>query len=276
MSPDILQCKQGGIGTKSQREKTLERIQQLRYIDDIFFSVSLDGFKPGIELILRTVMDNDRIIVDELYTQKDVINWYGRSVRFDVFASADGKRFNCEIQREKAGAIPLRARYNSSLLDAREVRKGTDYNDLPETVVIMICEHDVFGKGFPLYHVERIIKETGSCFGDHNSIIYVNGECQDNSPLGRLMHDFLCRDADDMYYEVLADRMRYFKEDRGGARNMCEIMEEMLKEGREQEKVETWAESIRNLMRNLNLTAQQAMDALSIPAAEQEKVIALL
>ncbi len=262
--------------TNKQRENLLQKIQSFRYIDDFFFSVSLDGFKPGVELILRTVLNDNHIIVDELYTQKDVINWYGRSVRFDVFASADGKKFNCEIQRDNSGAVPLRARYNSSLLDAREVQKGADYSNLPETVVIMICEHDVFRMGLPLYHIKRIVEESGAPFDDKCAITYVNGQIQDETPLGRLMHDFFCRDAKDMHYKVLADRMRFFKEDKGGVQNMCEVMDELVKEGVEKGKAEERVISVRNLMDSLGLTAKQAMDALKIPDSEQTKLAASL
>ena len=262
--------------TNEQRASILQKIHDFRYIDDFFFSVSLDGFKPGVELILRTILNDDRIVVVELYTQKDVINWYGRSVRFDVFASADGKKFNCEIQRDNSGAVPLRARYNSSLMDAREVQKGTDYDALPETIVIMICEHDVFGMGLPLYHIKRTIEESGLPFDDKSSILYVNGLIQDETPLGRLMHDFFCRDAKDMHYKVLADRMRYFKEDKGGVYSMCKVMEEWAKEIKKDVKMEGWVTSTRNLMKNLNMTAKQAMDALNVPVAKQKKVVALL
>ena len=34
-----------------------------------------------------------------------------------------------------------------------------------------------------------------------------------------------------MYNKVLADRMRYFKEDKGGVQTVCEIMEELVKDG---------------------------------------------
>jgi hypothetical protein len=30
------------------------------------------------------------------------------------------------------------------------------------------------------------------------------------------MHDFKCENPDDMYYEILRNRVRYFKEDEGG------------------------------------------------------------
>lgn len=50
-------------------------------------------------------------------------------------------------------------------------------------------------------------------FDDEAHIIYVNSQIKDDTELGRLMHDFSCIDADDMKYKILADRVRYFKED---------------------------------------------------------------
>lgn len=47
-------------------------------------------------------------------------------------------------------------------------------------------------------------------------IIYVNSQIKDETALGKLMHDFSCTNAKDMYYEVLADRVHYFKEDEKG------------------------------------------------------------
>ena len=35
------------------------------------------------------------------------------------------------------------------------------------------------------------------------------------------MHDFACTNTKDMYYEVLADRVHYFKEDEKGVAVMC-------------------------------------------------------
>ena len=47
-------------------------------------------------------------------------------------------------------------------------------------------------------------------------ILYVNSQIKDETALGKLMHDFACTNAKDMYYEVLADRVHYFKEDEKG------------------------------------------------------------
>ncbi|WP_330611134.1 hypothetical protein [Blautia luti] len=65
----------------------------------------------------------------------------------------------------------------------------------------------------PIYHIDRIIQETGEPFGDEAHIIYVNSQIKDETELGKLMYDFSCTDPKDMYYKILADRVRYFKED---------------------------------------------------------------
>ena len=67
-------------------------------------------------------------------------------------------------------------------------------------------------------------------FGDMAHVVYVNGEIEDDTELGRLMHDFHCTNASDMYYSVLARRVRYFKETQKGKDDMCAIVEEYANE----------------------------------------------
>ena len=86
------------------------------------------------------------------------------------------------------------------------------------------------GDGLPIYHINRVVEETGKKFQDEAHIIYVNGAHRDQSPLGILMHDFSCTDPDDITYEVLAERVRYFKEDEEGVAAMCKAMEDMRNE----------------------------------------------
>ena len=123
-----------------------------------------------------------------------------------------------------------RARYNSSLIDANVTEPGEQYQNLNETYVVFITENDVLGENLPIYHVDRIIRETGKMFNDQSHIIYVNSQIKDETALGKLMHDFTCTNAKDMYYEVLADRVHYFKEDEKGVAIMCKAMEDMRNE----------------------------------------------
>ena len=86
------------------------------------------------------------------------------------------------------------------------------------------------GDALPIYHINRMIEETGKKFQDEAHIIYVNRAYRDKSPLGILMHDFSCTDPNDITYEVLAERVRYFKEDEEGVAAMCKAMEDMRNE----------------------------------------------
>lgn len=44
------------------------------------------------------------------------------------------------------------------------------------------------------------------------------------------MSDFVCTDAKNIHYRELADRVKYFKEDKEGVNSMCRAMEEMRAE----------------------------------------------
>lgn len=163
-------------------------------------------------------------------------NLLNRSVRLDVLATdSTGKKYNIEVQRADKGAGKKRARYNSSMLDANVLKKGEEFDKLPETFVIFITENDVIGKGLPLYRIERCILETDELFDDGSHILYVNGAYRDDTPLGKLMHDFSCTQPSDMNYVIPAERARYFKESKEGVAIMCKAMEDMrnqtLKDG---------------------------------------------
>ena len=90
-------------------------------------------------------------------------------------------------------------------------------------------------EGQPIYHIERcyIGKNGPVKFNDQLHIIYVNSEIVDDTPLGKLMHDFRCTDPDEMHFKILADRVRYFKQDEEGVRVMCKAMEDMRNEAAE-------------------------------------------
>ena len=222
-------------------------IQKFRLIDDTFFNVCFDNYIEGMQLLLRVFFGRDDLVVKHVVTQQSADNLYGRGVRFDVLAEdSEGKLYDCEVQRANEGAVPRRARYNSSMMDARELAKSAVFSDLPETWVIFITENDIYGEGFPLYHVERIIEELQQPFHDGAHILYVNGANRDDTPLGRLMQDFFCERPEEMHYKELAARADYFKADAEGVNTMCELMEKFgerkMEEGRMEGRLEGRAE----------------------------------
>ena len=280
------------IELEQKKNRYLEKIKQLRLMDDTFFNSCFDGNIPCMEVVLRAVLGNDRLRVTEVITQQSVPNLYGRAVRFDALATDGETIYDVEIQRSDEGANPRRARFNSSMIDSREVSKGTLFPDLPETYVIFITEHDVWKRGKPLYTVRRTFEDTEEVFNDGTHILYVNGECQSESPLGRLMHDFFCSDPNDMYSDVLAERVRFFKEDEKGVAAMCNVMKEIYDDGFASGEAQGEArgevrgeirgaeteriKSIKTLISSLGITAEAAMDALKIAKTDQPKYLALL
>ena len=264
-------------------EKYLEALRKFRLIDDAFFSACFDDNAKDVEYILRIILEKDDLQVLKVQTQKSVENIYGRSVRFDVFATdTQGKLYNIEVQRTDTGAIPQRARYNSVMLDYHELQKRGEFKELPESFVIFITENDVIGDGEKIYHADRIIREMGKEFGDGTHIIYVNGSFkgEEGKPLDDLIHDFFCANPEEMRHKQLADRVKFLKENKNEVNSMSSIIAEIFKDEIAEAKAESekkkLLENIRNLMETTKWTAKQTMDALKIPANEQEKYMALI
>ena len=91
----------------------------------------------------------------------------------------------------------------------------------------------MLGAGKAVYHIDRIVAETGKAFGDMAHIIYVNNSYRNDDHIGRLMHDFACRTAEDMKNGILAERARMIKTDADKVEKMSYIVEELVKEERE-------------------------------------------
>ena len=231
--------------------KYYRRICRLRIMDDDFMRKIL-GDPACIQLVLRIIMEKPDLIVKEVKVQFDMKNLQGRSLELDVLAvDGEGRLYDIEVQRDEKKATPHRARYHSVLIDANSLEPGEDFCNLPQNYVIFITEKDVLGDNLPIYHVERRIRETGRLFGDDTHILYVNAKIQDDTELGKLMHDFMCPDPREMNYKVLSDRARYFKETEKGVANMCTVFEEVKEEGREEGLEEGRQEGRRSACREL-------------------------
>ena len=191
--------------------------------------------KDCVEHILQVIMGQVGLRVVESVVQSDYKNMQGRSAILDCVArDTEERRYNMEVQQKSEGAAPERARYHGGLLDMHTLKEEQDFRELPEGNIIFITRSDVLGKGLPIYHIDRTVDETGEKFRDGQHILYVNAAMQDEgTELGRLMHDFHCRDADEMYSEVLAARVRQLKETTKGVGSMCQEMDQIYKEGEE-------------------------------------------
>ena len=218
---------------ESRYEKYKGIIKNFTLMSDIFMR-NVFKKRECLEYVLQVIMEKQDLYVIDQVIQKDYKNLQGRSAVMDCVArDSAGKQFDVEIQQDNEGASPKRARYHSGLMDMNTLNPGQDFEELPESYVIFITRDDILGYGLPIYHIDRQIKELNEAFQDEAHIIYVNSRKQDDTELGRLMHDLHCKKADEMHSPILAKRVYELKETQKGVELMCHEMEKIYSEGME-------------------------------------------
>ena len=210
----------------------LEKVKSLRLIDDELMTLIFSGDKKATEFLIRILLNRNDLRVKKSMTQVQKNNLFGRSVKLDIVAEDIFKQeYNIEIQREKAGAGAKRIRYHQAMLDSHTLKKNEPFDNLPTLYIIFILEHDIFKQKKPIYFVNKTLNvkdEDGDYlpFDDGCNIMYVNGDYRDDTPLGRLMHDFSTPNADEMYYSELARKVRFHKQTEKGVQMASQIVEE--------------------------------------------------
>ena len=218
-------------GLEERYERYKEKIKHFTIMNDLFMRNVLKE-TACTEYILQVIMNMKELKVIDQTLQKDYKNLQGRSAILDCVArDAENNHFNVEIQGENDGASPKRARYHSGLLDMNLLNPGEPFDSLPETYVIFITKNDVLGYNLPINHIRRRSNETGEIFEDGQHILYVNSKKQDDTELGRLMHDLHCKDANKMYSTILSARVHQLKGTEEGVKIMCQELEEIYNEG---------------------------------------------
>ena len=103
--------------------------------------------------------------------------------------------------------------------------------------------------------------------------MYVNGEYKGDDALGRLMYDFSTSNADGMFYNELADKMRFLKQDEEGVKMASKIVEEYgdiraaeaLQQGIQQGLQQKAIEDAKNFLAMKILTAEQVAQGTGLP-----------
>ena len=216
---------------KAKNQDVLSLIKSMTLFHSPMIKVVF-GHRECVNEIIDIILGR-HIHIDEHHVEYYMSNIKGREAQFDIYAKSEKMRINVEIQRKEKGANPKRGRLNLSLIDTQEIKKSSEYEEVPESYIVFMCEGDYFKKGLPIYHLKLTNKETKEEVDIGQEMIYVNGDYQDEETvLGRLIHDFHCIDPNEMYSEVFKRWMKYYKEERKGVTEMCEICEQLKEMGR--------------------------------------------
>lgn len=230
--------------------KKLEIIKKFKPINDIFFEVLADD-AAFCQEILRVILEDDKLIVHDVKVQKDVRNLMGRSVRVDVLCTlGDGTLCNIEVQRANNDNHFKRIRYNAACITASETEIGSRFENVPNVIIVYISEFDILKGGKTTYHIDKVVRETGKILDDGMKIVCVNTKVNDGSLIAQLMQLFTQTEISEPNFPVFTKRMNYIKNSQRGQAQMCELMEQYVKEEREEGKAEGKAEIIREMLKD--------------------------
>ncbi|MDO5108252.1 MAG: hypothetical protein Q4D39_08245, partial [Coriobacteriaceae bacterium] len=171
---------------------------------------------------------------------------------------------------------PLRFRYYGSCMDVDFLERGREYGELRERWVVVVLESDPDGPARARRSYRYLEEADGRPYGDGTRFLYANAAYRGDDDLGRLMADFCESDPDRIRDKLLRERVKYLKRDPKGVDEMRRVSEEIYNEGREEGAQDNLLNNVRSMVKNLKMTAQQAMDVLEVPKAEQQRYIAML
>ena len=255
-------------------------LEELTLMDDYMFYAVMkrpDLLKKLLELILG-IKITDLIYTKGQETMKE--GYDSRGIRLDVFVKDNtGRWYNIEAQTTDKKDIPKRARYNQAVVDVDTLKPGNNFNDLPESYVIFITSFDPHGKDECLYWFEtRERKHKDLLFGDgvNRVILNITGKKGEVSQELQSIIDYLRTGVarDDYTKELDAEVARVKVSDERKREYMRIIT--YADELRRDERLETTANHIVNLMKSTGWDAPKAMDALQVPAKERDEVSGLV
>lgn len=201
-------------------------IKQLNVIDDVFFHKIAED-NAVCEEILRIILQKPKLKVIDAQAQRFLRNIGAHSVILDLLCEdEDGARINVEMQKTDDDDHVKRVRFNSSNIDTTFTEKGLDYKDFPDIYVVFISKFDIFQEGKTIYHLETIIKETGTFVDVGIHRIFANCAVNDGSDIAELMQYFKNSTGKNNKFPKLSDRVSYFKESKEGADAMTQVVEE--------------------------------------------------
>ena len=253
--------------------KKRKTLQDLTIKDNFLFGAVMsveENCKGFLEMVLgfpiaRVVVSKEKSIV---YHPEY------KGVRLDIYAEDENHtHYNVEMQVRKKKALGKRSRYYHSQMVMEALANGEDYETLPDTFVIFVCDFDPFGEHLYCYTFGNECKENKKVrLDDGSCTIFLNtkGENEEEVPpeLVRFLK-FVTADLEeseedfqDELVKQFQETIRNIKTDRKmGERYM--IFEEMLREEKQEGRLETKREDILELLEDLGTIPDELRDRIT-------------
>ena len=144
--------------------------------DDVMFCTVLSNSEDCREFLQRIlgIEIEEIVVVGTQVSMKS--NFHAKGVRLDVYAKdKKGNAYDIEMQTTKMRELPLRSRYYHSEMDSYQIAAGEKYGNLKYSIVIFVCNFDLFAKKRSVYTFESICREdTEIHLQDKRKTIFIN------------------------------------------------------------------------------------------------------
>ena len=161
-----------------QEKRNRKTLQELTFKDNFMFAAVMmdeENAKGVLERALDIVIDH----LDISYEKSIVYNPEYKGIRLDVYLK-DDKNTHFDVEMQIANkSIVKRSRYYHSQIDMELLGAGLDYENLPETYVIFICDFDPIGLKKYKYTITQYIQENETfpySDGSHTVFLSTVGE----------------------------------------------------------------------------------------------------
>lgn len=116
---------------------------------------------------------------------------FGHGIRLDVFlADEHNTHYDIEMQNT-SDSIEKRSRYYQSVIDRELLKRSMDYDELPESFIIFICNFDRVGSGLAKYERVSCYKGTDKEYCDGSHVIVLNTRYTDRSGVSDSIAEYL-------------------------------------------------------------------------------------
>ena len=210
--------------------------------DDVMFCTVLSNSEDCREFLQRILGSEieEIVVVGTQVSMKS--NFHAKGVRLDVYAKdKKGNAYDIEMQTTKMRELPLRSRYYHSEMDSYQIAEGEKYGNLKHSIVIFVCNFDLFAKNRSVYTFESICREdTEIHLQDKRKTIFINiNGSREGVPkeLAHLLDYLKTKTPTDGFTERLEQRVLEIRRDtewRDDYMTLEMKMDEKYEQGREQ------------------------------------------
>ena len=218
------------------------KLRELTIKDDFMFGAVMsdpENCRELLEMILS-------ISIDRIEVSKEKSMVYHpeyKGVRLDVYArDEENTCYNVEMQASRRPVLGKRSRYYQSQMDMEMLQSGRDYEELPKSFVVFICDFDPFGKELYRYTFKMKCEEDVNVeLEDARQIIFLSTQGKNREEVPKELVTFLeyvkadleesQKDFHNSYVRRLQDSVQRVKANREMEERFM-LLEEKLKEER--------------------------------------------